>query len=121
MMTRFATIFGGFGGRDRNSNLFEILILAIVMPLLAMVIQMAISRSREFLADEKAAKILHTGNGLASALEKLDYYSKRKQLKLGNESTSSLFIVNPFHRGAFVNLLSTHPPIKKRIKILKSF
>jgi len=120
MMARWSAIFGGFG-RDRDGgNLIELLVLAIVMPVVAVIIQLAISRSREFLADESAAKMLHSGFGLANALEKLELQSKRNPLRFGSKSTSSLFIVNPFHRGTFVNLLSTHPPMKERIKRLKS-
>lgn len=122
MMARWSAIFGGFGGgNNRNgNNIVSLLILAIVTPIIAMMIQLAISRSREYLADESAAKILHNPYGLASALEKLETGIKHNPMKFGNASTSSLFIANPFKGGMMMNLLSTHPPMKERISKLKS-
>lgn len=120
MMARWGAIFGGFG-RDRDgANIIELLVLAIVMPIVAVIIQLAISRSREYLADESAAKIVRNGFGLAAALEKLDKGSRHTRMRMGNQATASMFIVNPLHRGAFVNLLSTHPPMKERIKRLRN-
>jgi heat shock protein HtpX len=122
IMARWSAIFGGFGGgnsRDGN-NIVSLLVLAIVTPLMAMVIQLAISRSREYLADESAAKILHNPYGLANALEKLESGVKQNPMRFGNASTSSLFIINPFKSAGFMNLLSTHPPIKERVSKLKS-
>ena len=122
MMARWAAIFGGFGGRDRNGGgIIELIVLAVVTPLIATLIQLAISRSREFLADESAAKILHTPFGLASALEKLDSEIKHKPLKAmaSTESTAHMFIANPFRAKGFTKLFSTHPPMKERIKRLK--
>jgi len=120
MMARFSAIFGGFGGRDRDSgNLISLLALAIITPIIAMLIQLAISRSREYLADESAAKILHNPFGLASALEKLENNIKHHPMKFGSPTTSSLFIANPFRGRGMVSLLSTHPPMKERIKKLK--
>jgi len=119
-MARWAAIFGGFGGRDRDSgNIISLLVLSIITPLLAMIIQLAISRSREYLADETAAKTLKNPNALADALEKLDSAAHHHPMDIGNNATSSLFIVNPFKGGGIINLLSTHPPIKDRIKRLK--
>ncbi|MFH1439341.1 MAG: zinc metalloprotease HtpX [Candidatus Woesearchaeota archaeon] len=120
MMARWSAIFGSFGGRDRDNNLISLLVLAIITPIIAMLIQLAISRSREYLADESAARILHNPHGLANALEKLEHDAKNHPLRLGSPSTSSLFIVNPFRGGALVNLLSTHPPMKERINKLKN-
>ncbi|MBT4541030.1 zinc metalloprotease HtpX [Candidatus Woesearchaeota archaeon] len=120
MMARFSAIFGGFGGRSRDGgNLISLLVLAIITPLIAMLIQLAISRSREYLADESAAKLLHNPYGLANALEKLETGIKHNPMKLGNPSTSSLFIANPFKSGMMMSLLSTHPPMKERISKLK--
>jgi len=119
MMARWAAIFGGFGGRDRDSNIFEFLILAILMPILAMLIQLAISRSREYLADESAAQTLKSSKGLASALEKLEKGNKQHPMKMGNETTACLFISNPFTGKSILSLLSTHPPISKRVQKLK--
>jgi len=118
MMARWAAIFGGFGGRDRNNSGLELIALAILTPIIAAILQLAISRSREFLADETAAKTLHNSFGLASALEKLEQGVKKNPLRFGSKATSCLFIANPF-RGGLLNLLSTHPPMKERIKKLK--
>lgn len=122
-MARWAAIFGGFGGRDNDGggNILELLILAILTPLLATIIQLAISRSREFLADASAAKLLHNGFGLASALEKLESDIKKKPLRAMSttETTAHLFIANPFSAKGLVKLFSTHPPMEERIKRLK--
>ncbi|MBW2977041.1 zinc metalloprotease HtpX [Candidatus Woesearchaeota archaeon] len=119
-MARWAAIFGGFGGRDRDNNIVELLVLAIVTPLIAMVIQLAISRSREFLADETGAKIVHSPYGLASALEKLENDVKKHPMRLGNPSTAHLFITNPFRAGMLIRFFSTHPDIKERVKRLRA-
>ncbi|MBR9698985.1 zinc metalloprotease HtpX [Candidatus Woesearchaeota archaeon] len=124
MMARWAAIFGGMGGRDRDGgSAMEFLVLAILTPILATLIQLAISRSREFLADSTGAKFVHSGLGLASALEKLDHDNARKPLKPSSvsETTAHMFISNPFgKRGGIVKLFSTHPPMKERIKRLRS-
>ena len=118
-MARWAAIFGGFGGRDRDGgSAMELLFLAIITPIVATLLQLAISRSREFLADETAARTLHNSFGLASALEKLEQGVKKNPLRFGSKATSCLFIANPF-RGGLLNLLSTHPPMSERIKKLK--
>ena len=123
-MARFAAIFGGFGGRDNEGGggMIELLVLAILTPLLATIIQLAISRSREFLADESAAKTLHNGEGLASALEKLEANAKRHPLRAMSttETTAHLFIVSPFRGGALVKLFSTHPAVAERTKRLRA-
>jgi len=122
MIARWTAIFGGFGGRDRDGgNIFELLVLAIVTPIIATLIQLAISRSREYLADESAARILKDGSGLASALAKLSADIKQKPLRAMSttESTAHLFIANPFRGGGLVTLFMTHPPIEKRIARLK--
>jgi heat shock protein HtpX len=120
IMARWGAIFGGFG-RDRDSgNLIHLLVLGILTPIIAMLIQLAISRSREYLADESAAKILGNSNGLTSALAKLSNDAKQHPMQIGNQSTAHLFIVNPFKGGFLVSLLSTHPPMNKRIERLKS-
>jgi heat shock protein HtpX len=119
IMARWGAMFGGFG-RDRDgSNIVQLLVLAIVTPIIATLLQLAISRSREFLADESAAKTLHNSFGLASALEKLEQGVKKNPLRFGSQATSCLFIANPF-RGGLLNLLSTHPKMSERINKLKS-
>ncbi|MFH1849339.1 MAG: zinc metalloprotease HtpX [archaeon] len=116
---RWGAMFGGFGRDREGSNMFELLALAILTPLLATIIQLAISRSREYLADESAAKTLHSGQGLASALEKLQAGISHNPFRWGNRAAASLFIANPFRGGSFLNLFSTHPPMKERIKRLR--
>jgi len=118
-MARFAAIFGGRGSRD-SGRMFELLALSIITPLIALIIQLAISRSREFLADEKGAKLTKNPEALASALEKLESSVKANPLMFGSPSTSSLFIVNPFKAGGITSLLSTHPPTKERASRLRS-
>jgi heat shock protein HtpX len=118
-MARWGAIFGGFGRDDDGGGLIELLVLAIVTPIMAVIIQLAISRSREYLADETGAKFVHSGQGLASALEKLESASKRVPMRLGGPATENLFIVNPFSRKSFISLLSTHPPMKERVKRLR--
>ena len=117
-MARWAAIFGG-RGRD-SGNLVSLIVLAIITPLIATIIQLAISRSREYLADATGAKIVQNSNGLASALEKLHSDVKRHPMKLGNQSTAHLFISNPFRTRGIMKLLSTHPPMDERVRRLNS-
>jgi heat shock protein HtpX len=122
MMARWSAMFGGFGGRDRdNNNGLELLVLAILTPLLATIIQLAISRSREYLADESAANTVKNGAGLASALAKLDKDIREKPLRAmaTTQATAHLFIANPFRGHGLLNFFSTHPPMEERIKRLK--
>ncbi len=118
MMARFAAIFGG--GRDENGrgNILGILILAILAPIIAMILQLAISRSREYLADETGAQAIKDPHGLANALNKLEHGCRARPLRHGNPATSSLFIVNPFTAGGIVSLFSTHPSTKNRVERL---
>ena len=121
--------FGGFN-RDRDNNsgslgsVFLIIgiILAILSPIAATLIQLAVSRKREFLADASGALLTRYPEGLASALEKLEKYPQ--SLKTASNATAHLFIVNPFKgkqtKQLFVSLFDTHPPIEERIKILRS-
>jgi|Deesub1362B_J571_1020462.scaffolds.fasta_scaffold00037_20 heat shock protein HtpX len=113
--------FGGFGGRDRDrgSNVLGALVIAILAPIAAILIQTAISRSREYLADETGAKISGKPWALASALEKIEYYVSRRPLKEGNPATAHMFIINPFRGVSFSELFSTHPPTQKRIERLR--
>lgn len=118
-MGRWAMIFGGFGGRDereRGGGLAALFML-IVAPIAATLIQLAVSRSREYQADASGAH--YTGNpyALASALRKLDAYSRRLPMA-ASPSTAHLFIVQPFLGMNFGSLFSTHPPIAKRIERL---
>ena len=119
---RFAMIFGGFGGggdsRDRDGGGLAALFMLILAPIAAMLIQLAVSRSREYEADATGAHMTGNPYALASALQKLDAYSKR--LPMGaTPSTAHLFIVQPLlSTGQLRELFSTHPPIAKRIERL---
>jgi heat shock protein HtpX len=123
-MGKWAMIFGGYGGRDREERGggggLAALLMLFVAPIAASLIQLAVSRSREYQADASGAH--YTGNpyALASALQKLDAYSRRMPLQ-ASPSTAHLFIIQPFlgmNAGMFANLFSTHPPIAKRIERL---
>ncbi|MEM3154707.1 MAG: zinc metalloprotease HtpX [Candidatus Woesearchaeota archaeon] len=116
-MAQFAAIFGGMRDRDNGGNIIGVLVLAILTPIIAMLLQLAISRSREYLADETGAKTLKDSSGLASALQKLEHGCKVRPMR-GNATTSSLFIVNPFTMRGFVAMFSTHPPTSERVKRL---
>ena len=119
-MAKWGMIFGGYGGRDRedrNGGGIAALFMIIVAPIAAMLIQMAVSRSREYQADASGAH--YTGNpyALASALQKLYAYSRRVPMQ-ASPSTAHLFIIQPFLGINFGSLFSTHPPIAKRIERL---
>jgi heat shock protein HtpX len=120
-MARWAAIFGGFGGRnsDRGSSGIQLLFLAILAPIIAMIIQFAISRSREFIADETSAKLTKNPHALITALQKIENNVKTNPMRIGNQSTSSLFILNPFTAKGFIKLFSTHPPTDERVARLK--
>jgi len=120
-MLRWSAIFGGFRGSDEEEGGLGIvgaMVIAIVAPIAAMLIQMAISRSREYLADETGATIAQNPLGLAKALEKLAIASHRIPMVEAKPATAHLFIVNPLSGGALMNLFSTHPPIEERIRRL---
>ena len=122
MMARWGAIFGGFGGRDRRGGGLELIILAILTPILDMIIRLAISRSREYLADESGAKLIHNGYSLASALEKLETASQKMPLRptSSTETTAHMMIINPFRGRGMIKLFTTHPPVKERVKRLRS-
>jgi heat shock protein HtpX len=117
-MAQWTAIFGG-RGRD-NGGMIQLLVLAIITPLIATIIQLAISRSREYLADATGARIVNNSSGLASALEKLHNDVSRHPMRLGNQATAHLFIANPFRSGGILKLLSTHPPMEQRVQKLRS-
>jgi heat shock protein HtpX len=119
-MARFAAIFGGGGRDDDRPNPIALIAMSILAPLAAMVIQMGISRSREYAADESAAKLLGTGEPLASALERLDAYAGRIPANV-NPNQASAYIVNPLkgRKIQFANLFSTHPPVEERVARLR--
>ena len=121
-MARWAAIFGGFGSQDEDSGggIISLLLVSILAPLAAVIIQMAISRSREFLADATGARISKDPEGLAQALEKLSYASKKIPMINAKPQTAHLFIVNPLTGKGLMNLFSTHPPMEERIRRLRS-
>lgn len=119
---RWAAIFGGFGsrgGRSRNSNIVGYIFMLIVAPMAAMLIQLAISRSREYGADRRAVSVARSAAGLASALLKLEKGAKAHPMQ-ANHTTAHLFIVNPLRGGGIAGLFSTHPPIQERVKRLQN-
>lgn len=120
-MVRWAAIFGGFSRDDREEGggLIGLLLMSILAPLAAMLIQLAISRSREYQADASGAQLLHSGEPLARALEKLEYSTQRLPME-ASPQTAHLFIVNPLRGRSLANLFSTHPPIEERIRRLRA-
>ncbi|HSA92916.1 MAG TPA: zinc metalloprotease HtpX [Terriglobales bacterium] len=118
-IARWGLIFGGYGGRgdrDRGGGIGALLMLFLA-PLAAMLIQLAVSRSREYAADATGAELTGNPYGLARALEKLDAYSKRLPMA-ASPSSAHLFIVKPLSGADFAGLFATHPPIPKRIERL---
>lgn len=119
-MARWAAIFGTGRDDNRGGNPLSLLFMVIIAPLAAMIIQLAISRSREYLADERGARLIKNPLPLASALNKLDAASKHMPLQFGSPSTAHLFIVKPFRGEGLMSLFSTHPPLTERIQRLKA-
>lgn len=118
MVARMAMFFGGGRDeRDGGSNPIVLLGMMILAPIAAMLIQTAISRSREFAADATGAAIAGTPYGLADALRKIDAAAKRVPLD-ANPATAHMFIVKPFSGGGLMSLFSTHPPTEARIRAL---
>ena len=119
-MLRWAAFFGGMSrdSEDRGGALGA-LALAIIAPLAAMLIQLAISRSREYLADATGAMAIRDPLALASALRKLAYGARKVPLE-ANPATAHLFIVSPFRGGGLAFLFSTHPPLEERIRRLEA-
>jgi heat shock protein HtpX len=118
MVARMAMFFGGGRDDDRQgSNPIVLLAMMILAPIAAMLIQMAISRSREFAADAGGAQIAGNPYGLAEALRKIDAVSKRVPLD-ANPATAHMFIVKPFTGGGITSLFSSHPPTEARIRAL---
>jgi heat shock protein HtpX len=125
-MAQWGMMFGA--GRDRDEeggggNIFSLLVMMIVAPLAAMLIQMAVSRSREYGADAGGAKICGDPLALASALRKLHMGAQNIPLQVSNataNATAHMFIVNPLSAGGIANLFSTHPPMEERIARLEA-
>jgi heat shock protein HtpX len=118
-VSRFALWFGGGSRRDNPLGLIGLLLMVILAPLAAMLIQMAISRTREYGADRGGAVFSHHPEALASALQKISGVSQvRPQVDLAEPSTAHLWIASPLSGGGFMTLFSTHPPVQDRIRRL---
>jgi heat shock protein HtpX len=116
----FALMFGGRGGRDDRGGGLGGLFFIIVAPILAIMIQLAISRSREYAADEGGAELAGTPTGLTSALRKLGAYTQRVPMMTAQPTTAHMMIANPFSHGGLTSLFATHPPMEKRIARLEA-
>lgn len=114
-MARFSAFFGGNDDEEGGLGFVGVLVISIIAPVAAMIVQMAVSRSREYLADATAAQITGNPKGLAGALSKLGAYSRGQQQVDANPSTAHMFIVNPLSGKQMMNLFSTHPPIEDRV------
>jgi heat shock protein HtpX len=119
-VAQFGMIFGGHSDNDEgNSNPFALLLMIILAPIMAMIIQMAISRTREFAADRAAAQLTGNPDALASALQRLESYATTYPMGREVEATQHLFIVNPLTGKSMMHLFSTHPPTEERVKALQ--
>ncbi|RZV38334.1 MAG: zinc metalloprotease HtpX [Candidatus Acidulodesulfobacterium acidiphilum] len=122
-MAEWGAMFGGFGGRsdDREGNIIGIIAMAIIAPLIATMIQLAISRQREYAADKGGAMLSGNPMYLASALNKLEAGNEEEPMQANQmtHATAHMFIVNPLRGGAFKSLFSTHPSTEDRIEKLK--
>ena len=119
-LARMAFWFGGSrDDDDRGGNPIAALAMLILAPIAALLIQMAVSRTREYAADATSAQVTHDPGELISALGKLDTWSKRIPMADANPSTAHLFIVKPFTGQSLMQLFSTHPPTEDRIRRLQ--
>ena len=123
-MAMWGAMLGGFGGggnRDREGNIFGTLAMMILAPVAAVMLQMALSRSREFEADHSGAELLGTGEPLARALEKIDAYAKQVPMNI-DPAQATAYIINPLsgRKVNFAGLFQTHPPTAERIARLRA-
>jgi heat shock protein HtpX len=121
-MIQWAGMFGSLGARDgdgRDTNVFGALAWAILAPLMAMLIQLAVSRSREYAADATGARMTGDAEPLAQALLALEGANRERPMEQAGPASAHLYIVNPLNGRAFASLLSTHPPIEERVKRLR--
>ena len=116
-MAQWAMIFGGRD--DEDSNPLAMIAMMILAPIAAMLVQMAISRSREYGADQKGAELCGNPHSLANALRKLEMSNRQMPMETANEATAHMFIVNPLKAGGLRALFSTHPPMEERIRRLE--
>jgi heat shock protein HtpX len=120
-MAQWGAILGGMGGRDDREGgggIIGLLVMAIVAPIAAMIVQMAISRSREYAADATGAHVSGKPLSLANALRKLHAGAARRPLN-ANPATAHMFIVNPLSGRSLMHLFSTHPPVEERVARLE--
>ena len=118
-MAKWGAILGFGRDDDEGPGFLGIIIISIIAPIAAMLIQMAISRSREYLADETGAHLAHNPESLARALEKLTMGAQRVPMD-ASPATAHMFIVNPLTGSSLMNLFSTHPPLEERIARLRA-
>jgi len=116
---RWFAILGGGRDDDDNGGVLGLILMAILAPLAATIIQMAISRSREFKADSGGAHLTNNPEGLASGLQKLGEFSKKIPMR-ATKQTAHMFIVNPFSGKSLLKIFSTHPPIEERVAKLRA-
>jgi len=120
-MAQWAALFGGFGGDDdEGGNPVSLILMMILAPIAAILVQMAISRSREYEADRGGAQMCGNPYYLANALRKLEAANRQLPMAGVNEATAHMFIVNPLKGGGLRNLFSTHPPMAERVRRLES-
>jgi heat shock protein HtpX len=123
-MLQWMAIFG-IGGNNEEGNdtgsIVGMIAIMILAPLIASIIQLAISRQREFMADRGAAKLMRSGMPLITALQKLELASTGAKTDIGHSAVSSLYIINPFKASAIAQLFSTHPSTAKRVAALKKY
>ncbi|MDL2266521.1 zinc metalloprotease HtpX [Desulfovibrio sp. OttesenSCG-928-G15] len=119
-VANFALFFGGGRSDEENSSPFVGILVALFAPIAASLIQFAISRSREYLADETGARLCGKPLALASALGKLTASNQQQPMHEGGPATAHLFIVNPFSGAGAARLFSTHPPVEERIARLRA-
>jgi heat shock protein HtpX len=116
---QWGLIFGG-GRDDRRDSGLSAIAWIVVAPIIAMLLQLAVSRAREFGADASGARLTGDPEALAEALERLDAGSQRRPYEHAGPATAHLFIVNPLRGGAILKLLSTHPPVEERVARLRA-
>lgn len=116
---KWGAIFGFGGDEERGAGLAELLVMAFLAPVAAMMIQLAISRTREYQADASGARLTHHPLYLANALRKLEMANERMPMESAGPATAHLFIVNPLSAQGLSRLFSTHPPLEERIKRLE--
>ncbi len=118
-LARWSAIFGGGAADDEGGlGFFGLIAMSIIAPVAAVIVQMAVSRSREYLADSEGARLAGHGEGLARALEKLGAHARKRPMN-ANPSTAHMFIVNPLSGGGLMKLFSTHPPLEERVARLR--